>query len=125
MPVPLTQYLASFSTPIMTVSPYLSQNINQTVSNWVVWTIPSAITVLRMQAGFDTFSLAGQSPFAKIRLTDGTNNLDLTCSAGTDDTGAVSQNFAAGVTLAINTIAGVGGSGSTSGAHITIQYRMQ
>ena len=69
---------------------------------------------------------AGCSTNAIMRLTDGTTPVNVTISAAANDSGAISQNYAAGasLTVAVQTAA-AGCTTSPADANVVVQYRMQ
>jgi hypothetical protein len=89
------------------------------------WTPDKAITVTRMQVQVLTPpSLC--SPNAVIQLTDGINPKTVTVTAAVNDSGAVTQDFAAGTPLIVGvSTAAAGCSANPANAVITVQYRMQ
>ena len=61
-----------------------------------------------------------------MRLIDGTTPVNVTIAAAANDSGAITQNYAAGtsLTVAVQTVA----AGCTTGpadANVVVQYRMQ
>jgi hypothetical protein len=96
-------------------------------STWTAssWTPDKPVTVTRVQVQAKT-APAGCSTNAIVRLTDGTTPINLTVSAASNDTGSISQNYAAGSTLTVNVqTAASGCSTSPADANVTVQYRMQ
>jgi hypothetical protein len=96
-------------------------------STWTAssWTPDKPVTVTRMQVQTKT-APAGCSTNAIVRLTDGTTPINLTISAASNDTGSISQNYAAGSTLTVSVqTAASGCSTSPADANVTVQYRMQ
>ncbi|HVM59345.1 MAG TPA: hypothetical protein VMV72_00625, partial [Verrucomicrobiae bacterium] len=88
-------------------------------------TLDRAITVTRFQVQAKT-APAGCSTNAVVRLTDGTNPVNLTISGAANDSGAISQNYAAGATITVSVqTAAAGCSTSPADANATVQYRMQ
>jgi len=96
-------------------------------STWTgaTWTIDKAVTVTRVQVQAKT-APAGCSTNAIMRLTDGTTPVNVTISAAANDSGAISQNYAAGasLTVAVQTAA-AGCTTSPADANVVVQYRMQ
>jgi len=89
------------------------------------WTLDKAITVTRVQAQTKT-APAGCTTNAVIRLTDGTTAVNLTVAAAANDSGAITQNYAAGATLTVNVqTAAAGCATSPADANAVIQYKMQ
>jgi len=96
-------------------------------STWTAssWTPDKAVTVTRVQVQAKT-APAGCSTNAVVRLTDGTTPVNLTIAAGANDSGAISQNYAAGSTITVNVqTAASGCSTAPADANVTVQYRMQ
>ena len=61
-----------------------------------------------------------------VRLTDGTTPVNLTITAAANDSGVLTQNYAAGTPLSLSVqTAAAGCTTSPADANITIQYRMQ
>jgi len=89
------------------------------------WTLDKAITVTRIQAQAKT-APAGCTTNAVIRVTDGTTPVNLKVAAAANDSGAISQNYAAGATLTVSVqTAAAGCTTSPSDANAVIQYKMQ
>ena len=89
------------------------------------WTLDKAITVTRVQAQAKT-APAGCTTNAVIRLTDGTTPVNLTIAAAANDSGAITQNYAAGATLTVGVQTAAAGCGtSPADANAVIQFRMQ
>ena len=88
-------------------------------------TLDKAITVTRVQTQAKT-APSGCSTNAVIRLTDGTTPVNVTIAAAANDSGAITQNYAAGATLTVSVqTAAAGCSTSPADANAIIQYRMQ
>jgi hypothetical protein len=120
--------------PRSTFGGFLSGALSGSVVGTTVvsWTPDKAITVTRMEgqqnsAGPSNLSGCGVSPVMSV--TDGTNNVNLTLGNAANywDTGAVSQNFAAGVKLQIKlTTAGVSCTASTGAStNWVVQFKLQ
>ncbi|HUB59040.1 MAG TPA: hypothetical protein VL975_01155 [Candidatus Micrarchaeia archaeon] len=96
-------------------------------STWTgsTWTLDKAITVTRVQVQAKT-APAGCSTSAVVQLTDGTSPVNVTISAAGNDSGPITQNYAAAasLTLAVQTAA-AGCSTSPADANVVVQYRMQ
>ena len=89
------------------------------------WTLDKAITVTRVQAQAKT-APSGCATNAVLRVTDGTTPLNLTIAAAANDSGALSQNYAAGSTLTVSVqTAASGCTTSPADANAVIQYKMQ
>lgn len=113
-----------------TASPRAEQNIffpGALTSTWAgsTWTLDKAVTVTRMQVQAKT-APAGCATNAVVRLTDGASPLNLTIAAAANDSGPITQNYAAGASLALAVqTAAAGCATSPADANVTIQYRMQ
>ncbi len=113
-----------------TASPRSLQNAvfpGALTSTWTgtTWTPDKAITVTRMQVTMKTAPVAC-SPNAIIRLSDGTTNVNLTVAAGSNDSGVISQNYAAGIALNVSVQTAAAGCGTVpADGNVTIQFRMQ
>jgi len=89
------------------------------------WTLDKAITVTRLQAQAKT-APAGCTTNAAIRLTDGTTAVNLTVSGAANDSGALTQNYAAGATLTLSVqTAAAGCTTSPADTNAVVQYKMQ
>jgi hypothetical protein len=124
-----TQGLA-ISGETLTASPRGEQNVflpGALTSTWTgsTWTPDRAVTVTRLQVQAKT-APAGCTTNAVVRLSDGTTPVNLTISAAANDSGAISQNYAAGaaLTIAVQTAA-AGCTTSPADANAVVQYRMQ
>jgi hypothetical protein len=124
-----TQGLA-FGTETFTSSPRSEQNLflsGALTSTWTgaTWTNDKAITITRVQVQAKT-SPAGCTTNAIVRFTDGTTPVNVTISAAANDSGAISQNYAAGSSLQVSVqTAAAGCTTSPADANVTVQYRMQ
>lgn len=89
------------------------------------WTLTRAVIVTRIQAQLRV-APAGCSVSPIFRLTDGSTPLNLTLSAASNDSGVISQSYAAGTvfTTSIQTAAS-GCTTSPGDANVAVQYRMQ
>lgn len=88
-------------------------------------TLDKAITVTRFQVQLKTAPV-GCATNAVVRLTDGTTPVNVTITATANDSGAISQNYAAGAVLTL----GVATAAATcttapADANVLAQYRMQ
>lgn len=96
-------------------------------STWTgaTWTTDKAVTVTRVQVQAKT-APSGCTTNAVVRLTDGTTPVNVTISTAANDSGAISQNYAAGaaLTVAVQTAA-AGCTTSPADANVVVQYRMQ
>jgi hypothetical protein len=89
------------------------------------WTLDKAITVTRVQAQAKT-APSGCTTNAVIRVTDGTTPVNLTIAASANDSGAITQNYAAGAVLTVGVqTAAAGCITSPADANTVIQYKMQ
>jgi hypothetical protein len=111
-------------------NPRAEQNIflpGALTSTWTgsTWTADKAVTITRVQVQAKT-APAGCTTNAVVRFTDGTTPVNVTISAGANDSGAISQNYAAGASLQISVqTAAAGCTTSPADANVTVQYRMQ
>jgi hypothetical protein len=88
-------------------------------------TLDKAVTVTRVQVQVKT-APSGCSTNAIVRISDGTNNLNVTISGSANDSGLLSQNYAAGALLTISVqTAAAGCTTSPADANVIVQYRMQ
>ena len=128
-PQHFTQGVA-FGTESFTASPRAEQNIflpGALTSTWTgaTWTNDKAVTITRVQVQAKT-APAGCSTNAVVRFTDGTTPVNVTISAAANDSGAISQNYAAGSSLQVLVqTAAAGCTTSPADANVTVQYRMQ
>jgi len=113
-----------------TASPRAEQNVflpGALTSTWTAatWTTDKAVTITRLQVQAKT-APAGCTTNAVVRLTDGTTPVNLTISAAANDSGSISQAYAAGASLQILVqTAAAGCTTSPADANVTVQYRMQ
>jgi hypothetical protein len=120
----------AFGTEIFTASPRAEQNLflpGALTSTWTgaTWTVDKAVTITRIQVQAKT-APAGCTTNAIVRFTDGTTPLNVTISAAANDSGAISQNYAAGSSLQVSVqTAAAGCTTSPADANATVQYRMQ
>ncbi len=88
-------------------------------------TLDKAITVTRVQVQPKT-APSGCATNAVVRLTDGASPLNVTLSSAANDSGALSQNYAAGAVLTVSVqTAASGCTASPADANVVVQYRMQ
>jgi|GEM_PF-772442 len=113
-----------------TASPRAEQSIflpGALTSTWTgsTWTLDKALTVTRVQIQAKT-APSGCTTNAIVRLTDGTSPVNVTVSAAANDSGPITQNYAAGasLTVAVQTAA-AGCTTSPADANVVVQYRMQ
>jgi hypothetical protein len=114
----------------LSASPRGEQNVflpGALTSTWTAstWTPDKAVTVTRVQVQAKT-APGGCTTNATVRLTDGTSPVNVTISAAGNDSGAITQNYAAGasLTVAVQTAA-AGCTTSPADANVIVQYRMQ
>ena len=114
----------------ISASPRSGQNVflpGALTSTWTgaTWTTDKAVTITRLQVQAKT-APAGCTTNAIVRLTDGTTPVNITISAATNDSGAISQNYAAASSLQVLVeTAAAGCTTSPADANVTVQYRMQ
>jgi hypothetical protein len=89
------------------------------------WTLDKAVTITRVQVQAKT-APSGCTTNAVVRLTDGTSPVNITISAAANDSGPITQSYAAAaaVTIAVQTAA-AGCTTSPADANVVVQYRMQ
>jgi hypothetical protein len=120
----------AFGTETFTASPRAEQNLflpGALTSTWTgaTWTVDKAVTITRIQVQAKT-APAGCTTNAIVRFTDGTTPLNVTISAAANDSGAISQNYAAGSSLQVLVqTAAAGCTTSPADANVTVQSRMQ
>jgi hypothetical protein len=120
----------AFGTETFTASPRAEQNVflpGALTSTWTAatWTADKAVTVTRIQVQAKT-APAGCTTNSVVRFTDGTTPVNVTISAAANDSGAISQNYAAGSALQVLVqTAAAGCTTSPADANVTVQYRMQ
>lgn len=102
-------------------------NMNNTSGVFKQMVLDKAITITRIDIVYAGTTGAGSTTPAKLRITDGTTNTDVsnTNGAASDTSGAISVNYAAGATLQIKTVAGVGYTTNPTNVVATVQYKMQ
>jgi hypothetical protein len=110
--------------------PRAEQNIflpGTLTSTWTAatWTVDKAVTITRIQVQAKT-APAGCTTSAVVRFTDGTTPVNVTISSAANDSGSISQNYAAGASLQVLVqTAAAGCATSPADANVTVQYRMQ
>ncbi len=126
----LSTYKLHLGSEALTASPRGEQSIflpSALTSTWTgsTWTPDKGVTVTRVQVQAKT-APAGCTTNAVVRLTDGTNPVNVTVSGAANDSGTIAQNYAAGtpLTLSVQTAA-AGCTTAPADANVTIQYRMQ
>ncbi len=88
-------------------------------------TLDRGVTVTRVQAQAIT-APSGCTTNAVVRVTDGTTPVNVTVSAAANDSGAITQNYAAGAALTIGvSTAAAGCTTSPASVNVEVQYRMQ
>ncbi len=113
-----------------TASPRGEQNVflpGALTSTWTgaTWTTDKAVTVTRFQVQAKT-APSGCTTNAVVRLTDGTTPVNVTISAAANDSGSISQAYAAGASLQVLVqTAAAGCTTSPADANVTVQYKMQ
>ncbi len=126
----VSTYKLRVGSEALTALPRGEQNIflpGALTATWTgsTWTPDKAITVTRVQVQAKT-APSGCTTNAVVRLTDGTNPVNVTISAAANDSGSIAQNYAAGATLTLSVqTAAAGCTTSPADANVTIQYRMQ
>ena len=126
----LSTYKLHLGSEALTASPRGEQNIflpGALTSTWTgsTWTPDKAVTVTRVQVQAKT-APAGCSTNAVVRLTDGASPINVTISAPANDSGVISQNYAAAASLTLSVqTAAAGCTTSPADANVTVQYRMQ
>lgn len=89
------------------------------------WTLDKAITVTRVQSAVKVVP-AGCSTSAIVRVTDGSTPINLTINAATNDSGAITQNYAAGATLSVSIQTAAAGCTTSPGdLNLSLTSRMQ
>jgi hypothetical protein len=124
-PTGITMGAESFnSVPRAFLSAFLPGALTATWTGSTI-TLDKAITVTRVQVQAKT-APAGCTTNAVVRLTDGTTPVNVTLSAGANDSGAISQNYAAGAALTIGVqTAAAGCTTAPADANVAVQYKMQ
>lgn len=124
----LTGGTLTLASEVLTTSPRGPFNVllpGALTATWTgeTWTLDKAITVTRVQAQLKT-APSGCSTSAIARLTDGSTPINLTLSAAANDSGTISQSYAAGsvMTVAVQTAA-AGCTTSPGDANVVVQYR--
>jgi hypothetical protein len=96
-------------------------------STWTAstWTLDKAVSVTRVQVQAKT-APSGCTTNATVRLTDGSSPVNLLISAAANDSGPITQNYAAGASLTVAVLtAAAGCTTSPADANVIVQYRMQ
>lgn len=115
------------SAPRMTWGIDFIANGNANSGAYKQWVLDKGITITRIDIVYAGVTGLGSTTSAKLRVTDGTTNTDvsMTNGAASDTSGAISVNYSAGATLQIKTVAGVGYTQNPTNITITVQYKMQ
>jgi len=120
----------AFGAEAFTASPRGEQNVflpGALTSTWTgsAWTLDKAVTITRVQVQAKT-APSGCTTNAIVRLTDGTSPVSLTISAAANDSGPITQNYAAAASLTFSVqTAAAGCTTSPADANVVVQYRMQ
>jgi hypothetical protein len=120
----------AFGLESFTASPRGVQSVflpSALTSTWTgsTWTLDKAVTVTRVQVQSKT-APAGCSTNAVVRLTDGSSPINVTVSAAANDSGPITQNYAAAASLTVSVqTAAAGCTTSPADANVIVQYRMQ
>jgi hypothetical protein len=124
-----TQGIA-FGSESLTASPRGGQNVflpGALTATWTgsTWTLDKAITITRVQVQAKT-APSGCATNAVVQLTNGTTPINVTISAAANDSGSITQNYAAAASLTISVqTAAAGCTTSPADANVVVQYRMQ
>lgn len=103
-----------------------SGNINVTSGALSQFTPISGITIRRIEVIVAGTAAAGCTTSPIVRITDGTTNLDTAITNGTGTFSAnFTQNYSAGATLQMKTVAGAGCTTNPTNPFVTVQYVMQ
>ncbi|MGB9465441.1 MAG: hypothetical protein WBR10_10030 [Candidatus Acidiferrum sp.] len=119
-----------FGTETFTASPRGEQNVflpGALTSTWTgsTWTLDKGVTVTRLQVQAKT-APSGCTTNAVVRLSDGTSPVNVTISAAANDSGPITQGYAAAASLTISVqTAAAGCTTSPADANVVVQYRMQ
>ena len=119
-----------FGEESIAASPRSEQNVflpGALTSTWTgaTWTTDKAITITRMQVQAKTAPLSCKIN-AIVRLTDGSTPVNVEISAAANDSGVISQNYAATSSLQVLVQTAAAGCTTSPGdANVTVQYRMQ
>ena len=114
----------------LSASPRGEQNVflpGALTSTWTgaTWTTDKAVAVTRVQVQTKT-APSGCTTNASVRLTDGTAPVNVTVSAAANDSGPITQNYAAGASLTVGVqVAAAGCTTNPADANVVVQYRMQ
>ncbi len=118
------------ATEAWSASPRAEQNVflpGALTTTWTgsTWVLDKAITVTRVMVQAKTAPVTC-SPNATVRVTDGSTPINVTVAAAGNDSGVISQNYAAGATIVTSVQTAAAGCGtSPADANVLIQYRMQ
>jgi hypothetical protein len=117
-------------TETFTASPRSEQNVflpGALTTTWIgaTWTTDKSVTVTRLQVQAKT-APEGCSTNAVVGLTDGKTPVNVSVAAAANDSGTISQNYAAGSSLQILVqTAAAGCATSPADANVAVQYRTQ
>jgi hypothetical protein len=120
----------AFGSESFTASPRGEQNVflpGALTATWTgsTWTLDKAVTITRVQVQTKT-APSGCSTNAVVQLTNGTTPINVTISAVANDSGPITQNYAAAASLTISVqTAAAGCTTSPADANVVVQYRMQ
>ncbi|MGC1089935.1 MAG: hypothetical protein WA894_15960, partial [Candidatus Acidiferrum sp.] len=120
----------AFGTETFTASPRGVQSVflpGALTATWTgsTWTLDKAVTITRVQIQAKTAPSAC-STNAVVQLTNGTSPVNVTVSAAANDSGPVTQNYAAASSLTVSVqTAAAGCTTSPADANVIVQYRMQ
>ena len=122
-------FIAGLSDPAFTNSPRAVYHafipVLTSTSTDATLTLDKGVTVTRVQAQAIT-APSGCSTNAVVRVTDGTSPVNVTLSAAANDSGAITQNYAAAAALTITvSTAASGCTTSPANVNVEVQYRMQ
>lgn len=126
----VSTYKLNLSNEVLTASPRAEQNVflaGALTSTWTAatWTTDKAVTVTRIQVQAKT-APSGCGTNAVVRVTDGTTPQTVTVSAAANDSGALTQNYAAGAAITVSVSTAASGCGTNpADANVSVQYRMQ
>jgi len=112
--------------PTMSFNWYNNLTLGSGTFNYLV--LPYAVTIKRISVSLLGADPAGCTTPPTIGMTDGTTvspAVSLVNSASFDDSGAITQNYAAGATLGIVQTAGTGCTNQGAGFNVLVQYQMQ
>jgi hypothetical protein len=115
---------------VFSAVPRAEQNVflpGALTSTWTgsAWILDKAITVTRVMVQAKT-APAGCTPNAIVQVSDGSTPINVTITAAGNDSGVLTQNYAAGASIATAVQTAAAGCGtSPADANVTIQYKPQ